>query len=78
MLYMGLLGNYFYFVLFPFNVICKRKMLVKNDSIQHSTTLFPQVLNKMTEVGDKTDDIIEDKLLEIENFDFTINKKKVK
>ena len=48
-----------------------------NNSTQHSITLFPQVLNNMIEVGDKTDHIIEDKLLEIENFDFTINKKKV-
>ena len=75
------------------NVTCKRKMLVKrckksfnvdllvsdkdNDNIQHSITLFTQVLHNIIEVGDKINEIIEDELLEIENFDFTINKKKV-
>ena len=48
-----------------------------NDNIQHSITLFLQVLHNIIEVGDKTDEIIEDELFEIEHFDFTINKKKV-
>ena len=40
-----------------------------------SVTIFPQVLEKVFDSKDKSGDEIEDKILDLESIDFTINKK---
>ena len=71
---------------------CKRKMIIRRCSRQINVQLnltekdgksntmwqfFSNILNKIEDMSDKVEDYIEAFLLELENYDFTINRKKV-
>ena len=45
----------------------------KDGKKQHNVTIFSNILKKIEDMSDKNENYIETFLLELENYDFTIN-----
>ena len=56
---------------------CPTDSYRKAGKKQYNVTIFSNILNKIDNISDKDEDYFETFLLELQNYDFTINRKKV-